>query len=93
MIPRSKRLSRRTFPTIRGKTLASGAFSLVYGPSSDGGCAAVVSKKVARRSVDRHLLKGRITESMRRFKRCRSTERLATFFETTAAHPPSLEGP
>ena len=35
------------------------------GPAKEGGCAAVISKKVARRSVDRHLLKRRMLSVMK----------------------------
>lgn len=61
MLPRTKRLRRRSFPSGRpGFRASSPHFSLVTGPSLQGGVAVVVSKKVARRSVDRHLVKRRI---------------------------------
>lgn len=61
MLPRRSRLTRRTFPANgTGKRAASPAFSLTYGPSSQGGVAAIVSKAVAKRSSDRHLLKRRM---------------------------------
>ena len=62
MVPRRLRLSRHTFPLSRsGTRLSTSHFSLVWGRAQKGGgCAAVISKKVARRSVDRHLLKRRI---------------------------------
>lgn len=67
MLPRELRLSRRTFPhTAKGKTIAGSSVSLVWGLSTTGGgCAVVVSKKVAPRSVDRHLLKRRIFSVIR----------------------------
>ena len=40
-------------------------FSLSYGPSIQGGAAAIVSKAVAKRSVDRHLLKRRMLSVLR----------------------------
>lgn len=41
-------------------------FSVTYGPApSEGGCGVVVSKKVERSSVKRHLLKRRIREVLR----------------------------
>lgn len=40
--------------------MASPHFSVWTGPAQQGGVSAVISKKVARRSVDRHLLKRRI---------------------------------
>jgi len=41
-------------------------FSISYGPSpSKGGCGVVVSKKVERSSVKRHLLKRRMREVLR----------------------------
>ena len=64
MLPRRKRLSRASFPTHGGLKAASPAFSLSFGPSTKGGCAAVVSKAVARRSADRHLLKRRMLSVM-----------------------------
>ncbi len=48
-----------------GKTLFSDHFSLVWGSSNTGGGAVVISKKVASRSVDRHLLKRRILSLIR----------------------------
>lgn len=44
---------------------ASAHFSLTIAPAREGGAAAVVSKKVARRSVDRHLLKRRMLAVLR----------------------------
>lgn len=69
MLPRRSRLSRVSFPGPRaGFRGSTPHFSVVWGPSSHGGgAAAVVSKKVARRSVDRHLLKRRMLEAMRPF--------------------------
>ncbi|MGB4076523.1 MAG: ribonuclease P protein component [Minisyncoccia bacterium] len=68
MLPRKLRLSRATFPSPRsGSKATSEHFSLVFGPATAGGCAAVVSKKVARRSVDRHLLKRRMLSVARPF--------------------------
>lgn len=68
MVPRRLRLSRASFPgRAQGARASSEAFSLVSGPSHEGGCAAVVGKAVARRSVDRHLLKRRMLAVMRPF--------------------------
>ncbi len=44
---------------------SSAHFSIVAVPAREGGAAAVVSKKVARRSVDRHLLKRRMLAVLR----------------------------
>jgi RNase P protein component len=44
--------------------VSSPSFTLVWGPSHEGGIAAVVGKGVARRSVDRHLLKRRMITLM-----------------------------
>ena len=61
MVPRHLRLSRKTFPDHRmGIRLSSPNLTVVWGNSTNGGCAVVVSKKVARRSVDRHQVKRRI---------------------------------
>ncbi len=75
MLPRRSRLSRASFPGSRaGASASTPHFSAVWGPAraggsagATGGAAAVVSKKVARRSVDRHLLKRRMLEVMRPF--------------------------
>lgn len=66
MLPRSRRLTRATFPDSRaGYRAASQHFSLSWGAAKSGGAAAIVSKKVARRSVDRHLLKRRMLSVVR----------------------------
>lgn len=68
MLPRRSRLSRVTFPGGRtGSRAASPHFSILWGGAKSGGAAAVVSKKVARRSVDRHLLKRRMLAVIRPF--------------------------
>lgn len=67
MLSRNMRLSRAHFaPHGPEKRLASSHFSLSIRESgSQGGCAAVISKKVAKLSVTRHLLKRRILAVMR----------------------------
>ena len=62
MLPRKLRLSREDFGEARGlKRAASPHFSVSYGPArGSGGAAVVVSKKVAKLAVARHLLKRRI---------------------------------
>lgn len=43
-------------------------FSISYGPSPEtGGCGVVVSKKVEKSSVKRHLLKRRMREVLRNY--------------------------
>ena len=43
-------------------------FSISYGPTPEtGGCGVVVSKKVEKSSVKRHLLKRRIREVLRNY--------------------------
>ena len=69
MLPRKLRLSRKGFATRGLLRAASRHFSLSYGPSADGGAAAVVSKKVERSAVKRHLLKRRILHSIRPYVR------------------------
>lgn len=60
MLAREKRLSRTDFDTSRTLSRAASAhFSLSYGPDPVGRAAAVISKKVAKHSADRHLLKRR----------------------------------
>lgn len=70
MLPRRLRIPRAAFPDGRqGNRASSSSFSLVSTPSPRGGAAAVVSKAVAKRSVDRHLLKRRILAILRPFVR------------------------
>lgn len=66
MIPRNLRLSRAQLsPGIHGKRLESAHFSVTYrAMPGKGGCTTVISKKVAKRSVDRHLLKRRMNASL-----------------------------
>lgn len=66
MLPRRLRLSRRSFPdTRRGRRNSSAHFTIVAVPSPSSAGAVVVSKKIARRSVDRHLLKRRMLMVLR----------------------------
>lgn len=70
MLPRRHRLSRGSFPAAtRARRYLSEHFSVTAAPVPTGhaGCAAVISKKVARLSVARHLLKRRIASVMRPF--------------------------
>jgi ribonuclease P protein component len=61
MLPRAKRLTRADFAQVaKGKRALSAHFSVTVLSSPIGRAAAVVSKKVAKRSVDRHQLKRRI---------------------------------
>lgn len=65
MLPRPKRLDRASFgPSASGKRLISAHFSVSYTPSPLGRAAVVVSKKVAKTSVARHLLKRRVTAAI-----------------------------
>jgi ribonuclease P protein component len=60
MLKRPSRLSREgVTATSRGKRLTAPHFSISYAPLG-GQAAVVVSKKTARKSVDRHLLKRRV---------------------------------
>lgn len=66
MLKRSHRPSREAFSRVslgKGRS-ATEHFSLTYSPSGAPGCAAVVSKKVERRSTGRHLLKRRMLSVM-----------------------------
>ena len=67
MIPRSMRLSRAHFAPLGPETrAASPHFSLsVREAPQNGGCATVISKKVAKLSVSRHLLKRRMLSVMK----------------------------
>jgi ribonuclease P protein component len=61
MLPRGLRLTRDQFPRVaQGKRAISAHFSVSFAASETGRAAAVVSKKVAKRSVDRHTLKRRM---------------------------------
>lgn len=61
MLPRPKRLDRASFGSVAsGKRAATRHFSISLTPSPSGRAAVVVSKKVAKKSVDRHLLKRRV---------------------------------
>lgn len=62
MIPRKLRLPRAHFASATsGIRSVSPHFSLTVRKTAvSGGCAAVISKKVAKRATDRHLLKRRI---------------------------------
>lgn len=65
MLPRGKRLTRTAFEGVgRGKRAISAHFSITLARTSEGRAAVVVSKKVAKRSVDRHLLKRRVLEAV-----------------------------
>lgn len=58
MLPRRLRLSRASFPRGReGLRASSPFFTIVTGPSKDGGCAVVVSKAVAKKATARHRIK------------------------------------
>lgn len=60
MFPRPKRLSRTDFgPALAGRRISSTHLSIVV-PHHGVGYAVVVSKKIARLSTTRHLLKRRI---------------------------------
>jgi ribonuclease P protein component len=67
MLSRSHRLPRAGFEQMTGlRRSASRHFSISYANSSlISGGAVIVSKKIAKKSVDRHLLKRRVREIMR----------------------------
>lgn len=66
MLPKSLRLTRQDFPDTRSlKRVTSPHFSVSYGDAPKGGVAVVVSKKVARLAVSRHLLKRRVLAILR----------------------------
>lgn len=70
MLPRRLRISRQAFSgAARARRYASEHFSVAAAdtPEGHGGCATVVSKKVARLSTARHLLKRRMSSVMRPF--------------------------
>lgn len=67
MLPHSHRLPRAGFEQMTGlKRSASRHFSISYIESAPiGGFAVIVSKKVAKSSVERHQLKRRVREIIR----------------------------
>lgn len=68
MLARARRLTRAAVSAQKSGTRAVSAhFSVTAFRSEEGRAAAVVSKKVARRSVDRHLVKRRMLEALAPF--------------------------
>lgn len=83
------RLSRAHFaPHGPEKRVSSAHFSLSLRAAAPktGGCAAVVSKKVARHAVARHLIKRRIFAVIRPF--CQDDHALVVFARSGAATLP-----
>ncbi|MCX6787915.1 MAG: ribonuclease P protein component [Candidatus Kaiserbacteria bacterium] len=66
MFPQRERLPRAKFPAAlsSGRRLSSVNFSVVL-PKEAHGYAVIVSKKVARLSVTRHLIKRRVLVTLR----------------------------
>lgn len=61
MLPQAKRLTRDDFTQVtKGKRAITGHFSLSYKQSPFSKGAVVVSKKVAKKATERHLLKRRV---------------------------------
>lgn len=61
MLPKVKRLARADFTKVqKGKRAVTGHFSLSYHPSATSKAAVIVSKKVAKKATERHLLKRRV---------------------------------
>ncbi|HUY62609.1 MAG TPA: ribonuclease P protein component [Candidatus Paceibacterota bacterium] len=67
MFTRRKRLSRAALPNAlaRGKRFSTANFSAIL-PASAAGYAVIVPKKVARRAVDRHRIRRKTVEALRR---------------------------
>lgn len=67
MLSRKLRLSRAQFaPALAGKRAISAHFSVTIRKTEhSGGCAAVISKKTAKKAVERHLLKRRILAAVK----------------------------
>jgi ribonuclease P protein component len=95
MFPRRLRLSRRGFMAVSADSSAKRAtsphFSAVLSPVADGrgGCAVVVSKKVAKGAVARHLLKRRIRASLQEY--CSPTYGLIVYARAGSAEIPFSE--
>lgn len=61
MLPQAKRLTRDDFTQVtKGKRAITGHFSLSYKQTPFSKGAVVVSKKVAKKATERHLLKRRV---------------------------------
>jgi ribonuclease P protein component len=66
MLPRRLRLTRQAFGEMRGlRRVQSPHFSISVGEAALGGAAVVVSKKIAKSAVSRHLLKRRVMAVIR----------------------------
>ena len=66
MVPRTKRLSRADFTSVaKGKRAVSAHFSLTYRITQESKVAVVVSKKIAKKATQRHLLKRRVLAVVR----------------------------
>jgi len=91
MLPRREHLTRRTFPVVPGARASSTHFSIMASPAAPGhgGCAVVVSKKVARLSVSRHLLKRRMLSVMRPW--CSPDQALVAYARTGSSSLPFSE--
>ena len=62
MLPRIKRLTRADFSAVtQGKRAVTGHFSISYRISKTPKLAIVISKKIAKKAAERHLLKRRIS--------------------------------
>ncbi|MBU0749892.1 ribonuclease P protein component [Patescibacteria group bacterium] len=79
MLPRHSRLSREGFDALmRARKTSSSHFAIAHQENSlYSGCGVVVSKKVARLAVSRHLIKRRIYSILKPF--CTETRALAVF--------------
>jgi ribonuclease P protein component len=88
MLPRRLRLSRASFATSKGGVrLTSPHFSVSLARTANsGGCAAIISKKVARLAVTRHRLKRRILVVLRPW--CKKEYALTVFAKTGCASLP-----
>lgn len=67
MLPKRLRLTRAEFvKAVTGRRAVSAHFSVTArNTAQNGGVAAVISKKVAKKAVDRHRLKRQIMEALR----------------------------
>lgn len=62
MLKKKQRLSRSEFTNLlkRGKRLHGDHFSLLYTPAEETKCGLVVSKKIAKKAVERNKLRRKI---------------------------------
>lgn len=87
MLPRSERLSRSDFELLkkRGARIHTELFTLSYVFTPTLGVGVVVSKKVARRAVDRNMMRRRVYAVFRDIKHDLKTAYIVVFIKKEGA--------